>query len=140
MRVMLGSEMPALVRIGATGMQKIVRRLAAGTTPQQLGIAWQPRTSEAVFENLRESMYEDVPYKIEELAALKGPDRLMAETMIALRLQERDERVPDALVRLKAEWTAPVLEELARSSTTPSGFQRRLAAAARALAATISVN
>jgi hypothetical protein len=136
LRVMLGGETPALVQIGAAGVQKIVRQLAGGATPPQLGIAWRPRASEGVFENLRESMYDDAPYKLDELAALAGPDRLMAETMLALRLEHGDERVPDMLVKLKADWAAPVLEELARAPATPSAFQRKLAAAARALVAT----
>jgi HEAT repeat protein len=140
MRVLLGSQIPALVKIGASGMQSVVRRLATGTTPQQLGIAWRPRTAEDVFENLRESMYEDVPYKIEELSTLKGAERFLAETMIVLRLQHGDERVPDALVKLGAAWTVPALEELAKSEATPSELQTKLAEAARVLAATTSLN
>jgi HEAT repeat protein len=141
MRVLLGSQISSLVKIGASGMQSVVRRLATGTTPQQLGIAWRPRTAEDVFENLRESMYEpDVPYKIDELSTLKGPERFLAETMIVLRLQNGDERVPDILVKLGAAWTVPALEELASSPATPSELQTKLANAARALASTASLN
>jgi len=141
MRVLLGSPIPALVKIGASGMQAVVGRLAAGATPQQLGIAWRPKTAEAVFENLRESMYEpDVPYRIEELSTLKGPERFLAETMIVRRLEQGDERVPDVLVKLGAAWTAPALVELAKSPATPSELQNKLAGAARALASMPALN
>nr|MBA3462812.1 hypothetical protein [Deltaproteobacteria bacterium] len=116
-------------------------RLAGGATPQQLGIAWRSRAAtEDIFENLRESMYEDAPYQIEELATLRGPERFLAETMIVLRLQKRDERVPDALVKLGAAWTVPALEELTTSPTMSPALQTKLTDAARALAATVSLN
>lgn len=86
-------------------------------------------------------MYEpDMPYRIEELSALKGTERFLAETMIVLRLEHGDDRVPEVLVKLGAAWTVPALEELASSPATPSELQRRLAEAARALASTTSLN
>jgi len=58
--------------------------------------------------------------------------------MIVLRLEEWDERVPDALVELDATWTAPALEELAESDDAPDELREKLADAARAFASTTS--
>lgn len=135
LQILLTSEIPAIVKIGATRMQALSRRLAAGETPDQLGIAWRPRTDDDVFENIRESMFDsDVPYKTDEISTLAGARRFLAESMILLRLQHDDERVPDTLVKLGATWTVPVLEELATSPSTTSALQTKLADAARTLA------
>ncbi len=137
MRVLLASELPALVKLGASGMREVARRLAAGATPQQLGIAWRPKQAEDVFDSLRAAMFDpDKAFPIDKVATLKGPARQLAETMIVRRLEEWDARVPDALVKLDAAWTAPALEELANSSATPVELRTKLTDAARALATT----
>lgn len=135
LQVMLTSEIPALVKIGASRIHDLVRRLGAGEAPDQLGLTWRPRTDEDVFENIRESLFDaDVPYKIDEISTLKGPRRLLAEIMLVLRIPHDDERVPEALVKLGAAWTAPVLEELAASPALSSELQKKLADAAHKLA------
>ena len=133
MRVLLGSELPALIKLGAAGIREVARRLAAGATPQQLGIAWRPMTSEETFDNLRGAMYDDDPYPIDEIKRLRGAERQLAETMIVRRLEAWDERVPDVLVALDAAWTAPALEELAAYDKTPPALRAKLALAAREL-------
>lgn len=134
MNIMLSNEIPSLVKIGASRMQDVVRRLQAGETPDQLGINWRERTDEPIFENIRESMFDtDVPYKVDEMLTLKGPRRLLAETMILLRIAKDDVRVPDVLVKLGATWTVPVLEELAQSPRTSAEMQAKLASAINAL-------
>ncbi len=134
MRVLLGSNVPALIRLGASGIREVARRLATGATPQQLGITWRPMTSEDTFDNLRGAMYEGDPYPIDEIKSLKGAERQLAETMIVRRLEAWDERVPDVLVALDAAWTAPALKELAESGDAPEGLRAKLADAARRLA------
>ncbi|MBA3459306.1 MAG: hypothetical protein H0T46_05050 [Deltaproteobacteria bacterium] len=137
MRILLASEIPALVKIGASRMQSVVRRLAAGATPEQLGILWRSKNAEEVFENLRGSLFEaHAAYRIGELSTLEGPARFLAETMIVLRLEHGDERVPEVLVKLGAAWTVPALEELAKSPAMSSELQAKLADAARALSTT----
>jgi hypothetical protein len=137
MRVLLASEITALVKLGASGMRETARRLAAGATPQQLGIAWRPKQAEAVFDKLREAMEAPgAAYPVKEIATLHGPARQLAETMIVRRLEEGDARVPTALVALDAAWTAPALEEIANSSATPSELRVALAHAARELTTT----
>jgi hypothetical protein len=134
MRVLLGSEIMALVKLGASGMRETARRLAAGATPQQLGIAWRQKQSEDVFENLRATLFDtDAPFPLEQIGELKGVTRQLAETMIVRRLEEWDERVPGALVVLDAAWTAPALEELASSPDAPDELREKLANAAREL-------
>ena len=137
MRVLLESGIKTLVKLGASGMREVARRLAAGATPQQLGIAWRPKQAEDVFNKLREVMdAPDDAYPVEEIATLKGPARQLAETIIVRRLETWDARVPAALVKLDAAWTAPALEELANSSATPSELRVALAQAARELRTT----
>jgi hypothetical protein len=137
MRVLLGSEISALVKLGASGMRETARRLAAGATPQQLGIAWRPKQGEGVFDSLREAIdAPDNAFPVEAIAKLKRPARQLAETMIVRRLEEWDARVPTVLVELDAAWTAPALLELANSSATPSELRVALAHAARELTTT----
>jgi hypothetical protein len=135
MRVLLGSDISALVKLGASGMREIARRLAAGATAQQLGLAWRPKTAQELFDKLRQALFDtDQVFPLDEIATLTGPSRQLAETMIVLRLEDWDERVPEALVQLDAAWTAPALAELAASPSAPVELQPKLADAARSLA------
>lgn len=137
MRVLLASEITALAKLGASGMREVARRLAAGATPQQLGIAWRPQQAESVFADLRQAMFDpEHAFPVGAIAKLKGPARQLAETMIVRCLEEHDPRVPDALVALDAAWTGPALEEASRSSEVPDELRVKLAAAARELATT----
>ncbi|MEZ4404877.1 MAG: hypothetical protein R3A52_00085 [Polyangiales bacterium] len=138
LRVLLASDVTALVKVGAAGMRDVARRLSAGETAQQLGIAWRPRSSERTFDALRAAMYRGGALPIDEVKALKGAERYLAEAMIARRLEDGDERVPDALVALDAAWTAPALQELAESDATDAAMRAKLARAARVLATTRS--
>lgn len=134
MRVLLGSEMPALVKLGAAGMREVARRLAAGATAQQLGIAWRPKQSEEVLDKIRKAMFDDdAAFPIDDIKGLTGVARQLAETMIVRRLEDGDVRVSDALVALDAAWTAPALQELAESGGTPDELREKLADAARQL-------
>jgi len=135
MRVLLGSDNSALVKLGASRMREIARRLAAGATPQQLGIAWRPKPSAEVFDRLRAALFDpDVAFPLDEIAVLTGTGRQLAETMILLRLEEGDQRVPDAMIKLDAAWTAPALAEFAQSTTLSSELRDKLVHAARELA------
>ncbi len=137
MRVLLGSEMPALVKLGAAGRREIAPRLGTGATPQQLGIAWRPKPSEAVFDKLRGALVDtDQAFPIDDITPLTGVSRQVAETMIVRCREEYDDRVPDALLALDAAWTAPALEELANYVQTPPDLRAKLADAARQLATT----
>jgi hypothetical protein len=137
MRVLLGTDLLAVARVGANRMREIARRLAAGATPTQLGIAWRPRTSPEVFEKLRQAISDtSVPFPLAELATLRGIERQLAEAMIARRLQDWDVRAPNALVELDAAWLAPAFAELAKSDETPDILRAVLASAASALATT----
>ncbi len=137
MRVLIGSGITALVKLGASGMREVSRRLAAGATPRQLGIAWRPNTASDVFDELRQALDDaNLAFPLDEIAKLTGVQRQLAETMIVLRLEAWDARVPDALVTLDAAWTAPALTELANSTAAPSEFRVALADAARELTTT----
>ncbi len=137
MRVLLGSEIQALVKLGAAGMREVGRRLASGASAQQLGIAWRPKSAEAVFDKLRGTLFDtDKAFPVDDIKPLTGTARQLAETMIVLRLEEWDPRVPAALIELDAAWTAPALEELAASNDAPDELRGELANAARQLATT----
>jgi hypothetical protein len=116
LQVWLGSDFAAFVQMGVNEMRELTRQLAAGATPPSLGIAWAPNPAPEVFGRLRLALFDlEVAFPVDEIAGLTGVTRRWAETMIALRLEGQDPRVPEALVRLGATWTLPVLEEVARS-------------------------
>lgn len=134
MRFLLASELPSLAKIGASGMRTISRRLAAGATPQQLGIAWRPNQAQGVLELLSDAL--DTPglvLPVEEIATLRGPSRQLAEATILRALERWDERVLDALLALDAAWTAPVLDELASAPQTPDAWREALTRVGREL-------
>jgi hypothetical protein len=134
MRVLLGTELFAVARIGANRMREIAKRLATGTSPHQLGIAWRTRASPEVFDKLRRAIFDrTIPFPLDDIAKLRGVERQLAEAMIARRLEEWDERAPAALARLEAAWLAPALDELAGSDHTPTELRANLAAAVRGL-------
>jgi hypothetical protein len=64
---------------------------------------------------------------------LSGTPRHLAEMIIAMRLENADPRVPEALARLDAAWTVPALEEVAQSPALPAELRAELLRAARAL-------
>ncbi len=137
LRVLLGTELIAVAKVGANRMREIAKRLAAGTSPQQLGIAWRARLSPEVFDRIRPAIYDKtIPFPLDDIATLVGVQRQLAEAMIARCLEDWDERAPAALAKLKATWLAPALDELAQSDAVPSPMRDRLAQAARDLAST----
>ncbi len=134
LRVLLASDIPAFARMGADEMRKLTQRLQAGASPQSLGIVWTPAPSPAVFAALREVLFDPgAPFPVDQIARLTGVPRYLAETMIAMRLEEQDPRVPDALARLHAAWTAPALDEVASSPATDPELRAALAEAVRSL-------
>lgn len=133
----LASDLRAFIQMGAGEMRAITRPLAAGADPASLGLAWIGDPAPEVSSRIMQAIVDpDAAYPVDEIANLKGVPRRWAEASIAMRLDqaEPDPRVPDALVRLKAAWTRPVLEEVARSSAVPSELRAKLVQAATALA------
>jgi hypothetical protein len=74
-------------------------------------------------------------YPVDEIATLTGVTRRWAETILALRLEHQDPRVPEALARLGAAWTVPALEEVAASEATAPELREQLTRSVRALQA-----
>jgi hypothetical protein len=113
--VWLGSELAALRQMGLDGMRKLVADLRAGAVP--LGIQYVANPAPETFQAIRLALFNpDAAYPVDEIKQLDGSPRRWAETMILLRLQAQDPRVADAMVQLGAEWTVPVLEEVAQST------------------------
>lgn len=113
--VWLGSELATLRQLGLDGMRKLVADLRAGATP--IGTQWIANPAPETFQAIRLALFDpDAPYPVDEIKQLSGSPRQWAETMILLRLQAKDPRVADAMSRLGAEWTVPVLEEVAQST------------------------
>ncbi len=134
LQVLLGSDIAAFVRMGSDGMRELTERLQAGATPQSLGIAWRPDSAPELFAKLRLTLFdEEASFPVDEIAQLTGFERRMAELMIALRLENQDRRVPEALTRLAASWTAPALEEVASSTATSPELRQQLTQSLRAL-------
>jgi hypothetical protein len=132
----LACDLAALVAIGVTEMRAITAKLAAGATPESLGLAWigdpAPDVSAAILQAIVDPA---AAFPVAAIAKLTGVPRRWAEAAIAMRLDqaEPDPRAPDALVALGAAWAAPVLEEVA--AKTSGALQAKLLAAARALRA-----
>jgi hypothetical protein len=133
---LLGSDLPALVKLGVADMRAFTRQLRAGATPESLGISWSPNPATELFTKLRFALFDDgATFPIEEISTLTDVFRRLAEMMIVMRLENQDPRVPEALVRLGATWTVPALEEVARMPTTPPELAMKLAESARTLRA-----
>jgi hypothetical protein len=128
LRDYLSSEVSAFVKMASDEIRAIVRRLAGGESPEDVGINYvgdpAPHVSDRIIEAIVDS---DVGYPVEEIAKLSGMARRWSEAALALRAEEKDARVPAALARLRAFWTLPVLEELAQSETMPSAYRQQLA-------------
>ena len=135
-RVLLGSDLAALVKLDVAEMRALTSRLRTGTTPQALGIAWAANPAPELFAKLRLALFDGAAaFPVDELATLTGVPRRLAEMMIAMRLENLDPRVPDALVQLGAVWTAPALDEVAALPATPAALAVQLAESARTLRA-----
>ena len=119
LRALLGSDLPAFVKMGVDEMRQLTSRLRAGASAPSLGLAWAPNPAPELFTRLRLALFDaDAAFPVDEIAKLTGVPRRLAEMMIAMRLENHDRRVPEALVHLGATWTAPVLDEVAQSSAT----------------------
>ena len=87
--------------------------LEAGVSPVTLAITYQPDPAPAVSDAIVQAIVDpDAAYPVEEIAKLHGVARQWAEAGLALRIENGDERVPEALARLGARWTVPALEEV----------------------------
>jgi HEAT repeat protein len=132
----LASDLHAFVQMGVDEMRAITKPLAAGADPASLGLTWigdpAPEASSQIMQAIVDA---DAAYPVDAIARLTGVPRRWAEASVAMRLDQADPdpRVPDALVRLKAGWTRPVLEEVARSPSTSPEVRAKLTQAANAL-------
>lgn len=133
LRDFLTNDIAAFNRMGVDEMRAITKPLAAGASPESLGLAWIPDPAPEVSDHILQAIVDpDVPYPVDEIATLTGVPRRWAEAALALRA-DRDERVPEALVRLHATWTLPVLDEVAQSPTAPPELREKLTRAVIAL-------
>jgi hypothetical protein len=135
LRDFLASDIVALRTMGADEIRRIVRQLAGGAEPASLGVTYTPAgLAPDVNTQMITAMFDtDVAYPIDEVSKLRGVPRRRAEALLASRALEKDPRVADALVRLAASWTVPVLEEVAQSPTLSSGLREQLMHAVREL-------
>jgi hypothetical protein len=134
----LASDLAAFVRMGVDEMRAITRPLAAGADPASLGLTWIPDPAPEVSNRILQAIVDpDAAYPVDEIARLTGVPRRWAEASIAMRLDQADPdpRVPDALVRLSATWTLPVLEEVARSPAISPELRAKVTHAVSALRA-----
>jgi hypothetical protein len=134
----LACDLPAFVKMGVDEMRAITRPLAAGASPDSLGLAWIPNPAPDVSGRILQAIADaDAAFPVDEIARLTGVPRRWAEASIAMGLDQADPdpRAPDALVRLRATWTLPVLEEVAQSTAISPELRAKLTQAVRALQA-----
>jgi len=132
----LASDLAAFVRMGVDEMRAITQPLAAGADPASLGLAWIGDPAPDVSNRILQAIVDpDAAYPVDDIARLTGVPRRWAEAALAMRLDQADPdpRVPDALVRLSARWTLPVLEEVARSPAISPELRAKLSHAVSAL-------
>ena len=134
LRILLGSDLPPFVTLGATAMRALTAGLRSGKSPAALGIVRMHEPEAEVFNALRAALFEPtVPFPLDEIAKLTGLQRRFAETMIAMRLEAQDPRVAVALAQLGATWLAPALAEIANWRGFPLELRTQLADSARLL-------
>lgn len=132
--VWMGSEISVLSRMGIAGIRALVQQVRSGATP--VAFKWLACPAPETFQAIRLALFApEAAYPIDEIKPLTGSPRQWAETMIVLRLENQDPRVPDAMVKLGAEWSVPVLEEVAELGSTPSELREALRESVRALRA-----
>lgn len=134
--VWLGSKLDAVQNMGIDGLRELVGKLRAGATPGSLGIQFIPNPAPETFTKIRLALFDDeAAFPIDEIKRLSGSPRQWAETIILLRIEHGDSRVPDAMARLGAEWTVPVLQEVAQSPSTAPELREAIRESIRTLRA-----
>lgn len=133
----LASDVAAMAKIGADGMRATLGQLADGVSPVTLGVTYQadpaPAVSDAIINAIVDS---DAAYPVDQIAKLTGLARQWAEAGLALRIESKDEGVPEALARLDATWTVPVMEEVVGWSSISPELHAKLTEAIRTMQAT----
>jgi hypothetical protein len=134
MKLLLGSDLSALVKIGADELRGAIQKLQSGQTPEQAGLGWSETMPAALRAAIAPALVDDtVPLPVDELAKVTGPDRKWAEALIAIALQRQDPRAPEALAKLGATWTLPALDAATATADSGSQFYRMADNARRAL-------
>lgn len=132
----LACDLASFIQLGVDEMRAITGPLAAGADPASLGLTWIGDPAPDVTGEIMQAIVDpDAAYPVAGIARLTGVPRRWAEASLAIRLDqaEPDPRVPDALVALHAAWTAPVLDEVAQSSSIDDALRTKLRSAAAAL-------
>lgn len=135
---LLACDLPSLVQLGVGELRVLSRALRAGVSPDTLGIHWAPHPAPELRARLTAAAIDrDQAYPVDELAQLTGIARRWAEAALVMRLDQSDPdpRVPDALARLDARWTMPVLDEVLRTKPGSDELRDALGRALHALQA-----
>jgi hypothetical protein len=136
MRDFLFSELNAFVTMGVDETRAITRQVAAGIDPATLDLAWIPDPDPDLSNRILAAIVDpEVAFPIDDIAKQSGVPRRWSESAMALRLEQTplDLRIPDALARLFATWTAPALEEAAAKAATSAEARTRIERAVSAL-------
>lgn len=115
----LACDLPSLIQIGTTEMRAITDQLIAGADPAAIGLTWIGDPAPQVTQQILAAIIDpDAAYPVAGIAQLTGVPRRWAEASLAMRLDQAtpDPRVPDALAKLGATWTLPVLVEVSRNA------------------------
>lgn len=133
---MLSSDVVPLWIQGAHEARAIFEALAAGASPDALGLRYVRGGPRGFRDDVREAFFDDdVRFDTRPIAAVSGHDRLWAETFLAMQLARRSVRAARALADLGARWTVPALEASARGLPAGDPFGAAVAAALETLRA-----
>lgn len=134
---LLACELPSLVALGVDELRALSKALRAGASPDALGLVWTADPAPELRRRITQVAFDaDASYPVDEIARLSGVARRWVEAALVMRLDQDtpDGRVPDALARLGAQWTRPVLDEVARTRAVSPALASTLARAVATLA------
>jgi len=96
-------------RPASSEARRVLEALASGTPPGELGLVYERESSEEDIDSVWTP--NDVGFDFDALLGLRGHDLEWGKSYLHLRLQQRDDRVPEAMVVLGLTEALPALRE-----------------------------
>lgn len=135
--LLVSSALETLARRGAAEVGLIVGELAAGRSPQELDLVYQPTEPPDFGDALAATMLDlSTPIPVDRVRAATGHDRAWAETFLVAQLAPSvaRHRVPTAIADLDMTWALDTLHEARRAFADGDPFAAELDSAIARLA------
>lgn len=131
-QLLLGSDQPALRRLGQDQAIAAFRALRGGARIDALGLRYVDADGEVFRKRFGAALRDkSAALPLDEVTATGAQNRRWAEALLAYNLPNgaQDDRLPRALGELRAAWTLPVIEEIAASLPAADAYRTALLAA-----------